>query len=187
MLNCPLNFGDFAVREGDDILVKCDGKVHYIDESHALPQVKWTMGGNIFGSREDGWDIEKDSPAWIKEEGRHAWKVLDGSENNGQPVRISMKEKEFVEVWCVRADSEMPVCKKTGADSAEAINGEVWGYAPYAECTAPSYWWSLPELKSGKRQLRIFQQIVERQEVHVIMFVCKCVCMCACMCVCVCV
>ena len=62
--------------------------------------------------------------------------------------------------WCIRKSSKLAVCNKLGSKT-----DPTWGYAPYAECKAPSYWWSLPELNSGQRYLRLFHQIVERQEV----------------------
>ena len=62
--------------------------------------------------------------------------------------------------WCIRKSSRLAVCSKSGSKT-----DPTWGYAPYTECKAPSYWWSLPELNSGQRYLRLFHQIVERQEV----------------------
>lgn len=103
MKECPLASSQanqqFAIREGDEIVVKCDGTVHWIDETHAMHSPKWGMGRKFPGSsaREDGWDVEKDSQSWIKEEGREAWKISDRSSDE-TPLRISMVGKEQVEV-----------------------------------------------------------------------------------------
>ena len=169
-LGCNSDGSSFAAlnasRTGVDAYCAVNSTFYWIDEDHNIHDASRFQG---LAKRQDGYDLEKDSPAYERAVGYRPWqksrgvRVLQGSAVQGGQTKAFLHvpfTTPFLEVWCIDHETEMQQAArgKGGEPVLPVCRVEDNKYG--APCSAPDYVTSRRGLAAGTRHVQMFYQVI---------------------------